>query len=506
MKQKFRPQCEDPVNGSDLCYRVFGINGASRHKEFKAFFACVDPLIPTPPTSTHPNWKIQPLLNHILRVSKDAMFVGANISVDEQDIGFQGQHADKMRISYKKVGDGFLVDALCADGYTYCFYFRNQKAPKKWMDKGLSPLHSRVMALFSQLKKGTNHYKCYMDNLFMSAKFAKFAKCAQNPSVLIHGVTRSSGRGIPACLEQKIVNKKDDLLSTRGTLKVAKLVGDPDCQLVAASLYDSKPVYLLSASAETVEWKKKDRKLYHKELGKKVSSPFYRLNLIDDYNKHMGNVDIADQLRLQYRVHRWIRNRKWWWPIFFWGFETLLTNSFILYRKFQEMHGRKPMSHYDYIRMIALAWIDKEEYWYRLPTVRTKRGRNSDNDGSSRASSRAHSSTASSSSSAATAEVVTTRSSSKRTKKANDERTRKFSDASLDPKKGSLCIRLDRNKDHFPEQVTSKNSKCQLHHWLSKDRVRSQLMRCNTCHVTLCLNCFKSFHVCENLTELKPMF
>ena len=62
---------------------------------------------------------------------------------------------------------------------------------------------------------------------------------------------------------------------------------------------------------------KKNRKLWHKEKGKKVNAPFYRLNLMDEYNLGMGDIDQADQLRLQYRIHYWLRNRKWWWAIFF---------------------------------------------------------------------------------------------------------------------------------------------------------------------------------------------
>ena len=49
--------------------------------------------------------------------------------------------------------------------------------------------------------------------------------------------------------------------------------------------------------------KKKNRKLWHKEKGMKVNAPFYRLNLVDEYNLGMGNVDQVDQLRLQYRIH-----------------------------------------------------------------------------------------------------------------------------------------------------------------------------------------------------------
>ena len=37
--------------------------------------------------------------------------------------------------------------------------------------------------------------------------------------------------------------------------------------------------------------------MYHKGLKKMVKVPFMRLNVVDDYNKHMNNVDQADQLR-----------------------------------------------------------------------------------------------------------------------------------------------------------------------------------------------------------------
>ena len=123
---KFKNQTEDPVNGSDLCHRVFGKRGVTRHKEFKAFFAGVNSIVPTTSTSTHPNCKINPLLKHMRRVSHDAIHIGRYISIDEQDIGFQGQHKDKQRETFKKAGDGFLVDALCAYGYSCVWYFSNQ--------------------------------------------------------------------------------------------------------------------------------------------------------------------------------------------------------------------------------------------------------------------------------------------------------------------------------------------------------------------------------------------
>ena len=75
----------------------------------QSIFGAVNSIIPTPPTTTHPNWKLDPLLKHAMRVSKEVIVVGQNISVDEQYLGFQGSRKDKQRITYKKEGDGFLV-------------------------------------------------------------------------------------------------------------------------------------------------------------------------------------------------------------------------------------------------------------------------------------------------------------------------------------------------------------------------------------------------------------
>jgi len=63
---KFKPQHEDPVNGND------------------------------------PNFKVDNFLAHLQRCSMEAWIVGRRISVNEQTVGFKGNHADKQRISYKR--------------------------------------------------------------------------------------------------------------------------------------------------------------------------------------------------------------------------------------------------------------------------------------------------------------------------------------------------------------------------------------------------------------------
>ena len=134
-----------------------------------------------------------------------------------------------------------MLDALCAGGYTYCFYFRNQAAPKSWTEKVLSPLPAQVMSLIGQLPDDTRNYVCGMDNLYISPKFANFMLNQSGRRAMIHGVCRPS-RGIPKYIVQDTVTKKQDVLSSKGTAKCAILVRYPNCKdLIAISFYDSKP-------------------------------------------------------------------------------------------------------------------------------------------------------------------------------------------------------------------------------------------------------------------------
>jgi len=174
------------------------------------------------------------------------------------------------------------------------------------------------MSLLHQLPTGNNKNRCGMDNLFMSPKFTKVCWNQSGRSAMIHGVCRVS-RGIPKCIFQEQVTKKEELLKNKNIVKAAVLVGDSKIKnLVALSFYDSKPVYFISSMCEKIQWVQQNRNLWHKELGRKVNAPLFRLNIVDENNNGMGNVDQADQLRLQYCIHYWIRNTKWWWAIFFW--------------------------------------------------------------------------------------------------------------------------------------------------------------------------------------------
>ena len=106
--------------------------------------------------------------------------------------------------------------------------------------------------MFEQLEN--KNHSIYMDNLYISASFARNCLCLTN-KVKIHGVTRTDKRGIPKCVMQTVIQNTKLADEQRNTVKVAVLKGDSAAQdLVAISFYDSKPVYFLLSTIPEVRW------------------------------------------------------------------------------------------------------------------------------------------------------------------------------------------------------------------------------------------------------------
>ena len=90
---------------------------------------------------------------------------------------------------YKRIGDGIQADCIADDGFTRDFYFRNEPIDQKWIHMGMSPMHARLLHMYSGLRD-VGH-SCKMENLFNSVKFARQA-FALPAMVKTDGVLRKS--------------------------------------------------------------------------------------------------------------------------------------------------------------------------------------------------------------------------------------------------------------------------------------------------------------------------
>ena len=211
MRRKVRPQKASKTVGNDEIARIMGPSAGHTWQLFKTFLGCQDPLSEPPPKKECPNYKCHELMDWARFMWRQGWILNPDFSIDEQVSMVTGKSEYKSRTGlFKRIGDGLPADTLADDGYTWYFYFRNEPVEEKWLDMGLSPLHCRLMHMFSLLKD-TGH-TCTMDNLFNSVKFTCAAYNLEvkgrRMCVKVQGVIRASGRGVPKCVKQEAMKTK----------------------------------------------------------------------------------------------------------------------------------------------------------------------------------------------------------------------------------------------------------------------------------------------------------
>ena len=89
-------------------------------------------------------------------------------------------------------------------------------------------------------------------------------------------------RGIPSSVKKEELKIFKEQTRVRGTVKADILEGYPSCpNLVAASVYDTKPVQMLSMTCKELKWNRQDKLVYNVDTGQVELINFLRLNTIN---------------------------------------------------------------------------------------------------------------------------------------------------------------------------------------------------------------------------------
>ena len=171
-------------------------------------------------------------------------------------------------------------------------------------------------------------------------------------------------RGIPLSVLQVEQKSRKYQIKLRVNVKAALLEGDDACpNLVACSIYDTKPVHYFSMVCDTLKLVVMEKSCFNVETGMVETLIFLRMNTIHEYNNTMGSVDLAYQLRGTYRIYKGVWNRKWWWSILFWLIGVIITNAYVIYLHVNLENGIKKylLLHHDFRKAVALAWINPRE-------------------------------------------------------------------------------------------------------------------------------------------------
>lgn len=300
--------------------------------------------------------KVRPLLDGFVETSQKYYMPSRDVSIDEMIVRFGGRSTHTVKIRSKPVPVGYKILALCDGGYVYAVLpeargksNRELDVPHRWVikdrdmeEKGvkiprLTTIARKVRFLIEQLPDSSIYkFHLYMDNYFNSVPLFEYLR--------LHG--------IGACGTARV--HKNGPLRLLYPLKMnTKLERDTfrifhNGKVAAHFWVDSNAVVALSTihSASTTnglvtklrkrprDTNSKGAKSLDKIWGRdRRGNPVYVKELpmpraIDDYNQHMGGVDIADQLRQYYTVQ--MRSLRNWYPLFLWLLDSSIINAYIL--------------------------------------------------------------------------------------------------------------------------------------------------------------------------------
>lgn len=259
-------------------------------------------------------YKILPLVNTLNENFNHLHHGTREMAVDESMIVFKGRSTLKQYNPMKPIKRGYKLWCLADQrGYVKKFEIyqgKNVDLQNKFKDYGLG---ERVVLHLTESEWG-KFRKIYFDNFFTSIHLLERLKIEKT---LGCGTIRSSRKDCPHFLiEDKKMKRGDfDFRVSKTDISFFKWK-DNKCVYFASNFHGTQTC--------TVGRKEKD--------GSKSQIPCPEI--VADYNRHMGAVDHADQLRGSYCVDR--KSKKWWHRLFFGLLDIAFINSFIIYTELED--------------------------------------------------------------------------------------------------------------------------------------------------------------------------
>ncbi|KAE9047241.1 hypothetical protein PR003_g1172 [Phytophthora rubi] len=168
-------------------------------------------------------------------------------------------------------------------------------------------------------------------------------------------------RDIVTKKETKQVNKRRFVVSPQGTIKLAQNKRFP--QITAAMSMDRTPPRPFA-----IKWGQSQNNHMRRVHGE--MQPVPAPELVRDYHRWMGGVDVHDQLRMQrYSIQLSYKTRKYYKTLFLGLLDMALVNAFIVFRHHKKLNDERPSSqkrppkHYAFFEtlMVQLLAVDPAE-------------------------------------------------------------------------------------------------------------------------------------------------
>ena len=300
-----------------------------RFQQIKKYLHLSDPYISL--TKGEWNQKLEPLSSTLQERFRQYYFPSSKVAIDEAMVRFFGRSFHTLKVKNKPIKQGYKVFCLCSHGYTYSLVWYSPSEGISGLQKisNLSPTSSCVLQLAKTLPSGYR-WDLLLDNYFTNVGLFEELRAI---GIGAAGTTRVEAQGFPSQLKIEKSEAKKRLVW--GYL--SGYIVQNTCCLV---WQDNNTVFFMTTYHDIHEKVVRNRRrpkktstnaalvrqIFGDNAQKKLPIPAF----IDDYNFHMGAVDICDQLRSYYSTQ--LRCSRNWLPLFFYLLDTTIINSYQVFR------------------------------------------------------------------------------------------------------------------------------------------------------------------------------
>ncbi|XP_023217348.1 piggyBac transposable element-derived protein 2-like [Centruroides sculpturatus] len=303
-----------PVFGTPLIQQTMALNKFEKIRQFLHFNDNSKFLPRTDPNADR-IFKIRPVID-ALNATFSKVSLEKNLCVDEQMCSTKARNLLKRYNSKKPHKWGYKIYVLSGvSGFAYKTEVETGKENIVIQGEPDLGASSNVVMRLSRMIPRHQNFRLYFDNYFTSLRLLEYLA---KEGILSLGTIRRNR--IPNCKlsSEKLIMKKE-----RGYSE--EYVASIDVSTVAWK--DNKIVTLASTFAGQKPETEVQR--YDKKNSSYVN--IKRPNVIGEYNRFMGGVDLIDSIMGIYKIR--IRSKCWHMRIFYHYLDLTMANAWLLYKK-----------------------------------------------------------------------------------------------------------------------------------------------------------------------------
>jgi len=292
--------------------------------------------------------KFLPIVEHANRLFRHYFVPHKNLSIDESLIGTKS-HTSLMQYMPKKQHHrwGIKLWVLCDSVVNYCLGFYVYRGAASGQEKDEQKLNGLAFTVVKNLLNLGNYlnkgYHVFVDNFYTSVPLAQYL---YSVGTYLTGTVRANRKYLPRAIKEKF------------NVGISKFFSYDNLLLCGFREKKSqkKQVILLSSNSKptTSEVRRRLR-------GQAEEQVIEKPDMILEYNKFMGGVDVHDMMLYTYIDER--KTLKYYKKVIFNIMSRMVLNAYILYK--ENIKPVKPMSRVQFTELIVNAigdeWIDSKK-------------------------------------------------------------------------------------------------------------------------------------------------